>query len=286
MRTSRAAAIATACVLVAALLTAAPAAADAVRWSHLDGRDSGKIASGLSSSVTGSNLKRTSNLGGKSWWRNDSSWNRYSYVENNPLKYTDPTGEILDTILDVGFIIYDVGVIVKDNIIGGTTEGLGTNLAALGGDVVGAVVPFATGGGAAVRGGVKLANRADNLVDGARAAENAGDAGKTFQTYTKTNADTMQVYSGRTSGTGTPQQNVARRDAGHHMNDQGYGPAQLDRSSANPDAIRGREQQLIDASGGAQSQGGTSGNRINGVSSSNAKAPGYTNAAEREFGGS
>lgn len=157
MRTSRAAAIATACVLVAALLTAAPAAADAVRWSHLDGRDSGKIASGLSSSVTGSNLKRTSNLGGKSWWRNDSSWNRYSYVENNPLKYTDPTGEILDTILDVGFIIYDVGVIVKDNIIGGTTEGLGTNLAALGGDVVGAVVPFATGGGAAVRGGVKLA---------------------------------------------------------------------------------------------------------------------------------
>lgn len=93
MRTSRAAAIATACVLVAALLTAAPATADAVRWSHLDGLDSGKLASGLSSSVAGSNIKRTGDLTTESWWGNDSSWNRYSYVLNNPVKLVDPNGE-------------------------------------------------------------------------------------------------------------------------------------------------------------------------------------------------
>jgi RHS repeat-associated protein len=107
---------------------------------------------------------------------------------------------------------------------------------------------------------------------------------KTYQTYTKTNPDTGKVYSGRTSGTGTPKQNVARRDVSHHMNDEGYGPAELDNSSASKSAIRGREQQLIDASGGAQSQGGTSGNAINGISPSNKNGPGYIEAANKEFG--
>ena len=38
------------------------------------------------------------------------------------------------------------------------------------------------------------------------------------------------------------------------MNDKGFGPAALDKSSTNKDAIRGREQQLIDSNGGAKSQ--------------------------------
>lgn len=112
---------------------------------------------------------------------------------------------------------------------------------------------------------------------------NVQNGGKTYQTYTKVNPDTGEVYSGRTSGTGTPEENVANRDAGHHMNDKGFGPAQLDKSSANPDAIRGREQQLIEANGGAKSSGGTSGNEINGISPSNAKRPIYINAANKEF---
>jgi hypothetical protein len=81
---------------------------------------------------------------------------------------------------------------------------------------------------------------------------------KTFQTYTKNNPDTGQTYSGRTSGTRSPEENVILRDRSHHMNEEGYGPANLDKSSTNPAAIRGREQQLIDANGSAQSQGGTS----------------------------
>ena len=109
-------------------------------------------------------------------------------------------------------------------------------------------------------------------------------AGKTFQTYTKGNPTTGEVYSGRASGTGTPEQNLARRDAGHHMTDQGFGPAQLDKSSGNKAAIRGREQQLIEANGGAKSGGGTSGNAINGISPSNPKGAGYIKAANKEFG--
>jgi hypothetical protein len=106
---------------------------------------------------------------------------------------------------------------------------------------------------------------------------------KTYQTYTKPNPDTGEVYSGRTSGTGSPRENVARRDAGHHMNEKGFGPAELDETSPNPLAIRGREQQLIERNGGAQSMGGTSGNAINGISPKNPRREQYLQAADEEF---
>ncbi|WP_170213767.1 RHS repeat-associated core domain-containing protein [Vibrio tasmaniensis] len=109
--------------------------------------------------------------------------------------------------------------------------------------------------------------------------------GKTYQTYTKTDPVTGKVYTGRTSGFGTPEQNIARRDASHHMNQKGYGPASLDKTSFNKSAIRGREQQMIDAHGGAQSMGGTSGNKINGVSPRNPNKQNYRDQAQKEFGG-
>jgi hypothetical protein len=69
---------------------------------------------------------------------------------------------------------------------------------------------------------------------------------KTYQTYVKHNPETGQYYAGKTSGYGTPRENVAQRDYGHAYNKKGFGPAQLDQSSANEDAIKGREQMLID----------------------------------------
>jgi RHS repeat-associated protein len=104
-----------------------------------------------------------------------------------------------------------------------------------------------------------------------------------YQTYKKLGLEGT-VYSGRTSGTGTPEENVQLRDRNHHMSEKGFGEAQLDKSSTNPDAIRGREQQLIEANGGAKSQGGTSGNSINGISDSNPNREQYMSAAEEEFG--
>jgi hypothetical protein len=104
-------------------------------------------------------------------------------------------------------------------------------------------------------------------------------ATRSYQTYTKTNPRTNEVYSGRTSGTGTAAQNLQRRDAGHPWTQKGYGPATLDRSSPNKDAIRGREQQLIErnrATGRAAPQ-------INGVAPSNPKRQQYLAAAKKEF---
>ena len=68
------------------------------------------------------------------------------------------------------------------------------------------------------------------------------------------------------------------------MNDKGFGKATLDRSSTNKDAIRGREQQLIDFHGGSKSSGGTSGNQNRGISPTNKKRDLYLNAAKKEFG--
>jgi hypothetical protein len=77
---------------------------------------------------------------------------------------------------------------------------------------------------------------------------------------------------------------MAKRDGSHHMNDKGFGPAVLDKSSGNAAAIRGREQQVIHASGGARSAGGTSGNAINGISPNNPNRDMYLDAAKKEFG--
>jgi len=77
----------------------------------------------------------------------------------------------------------------------------------------------------------------------------------------------------------TTEHIVARRDARHHTAGE---PAELDKYSTNASAIRGREQQLIDANGGARSMGGTSGNAINGVSPANKRAAEYRQAA-KEF---
>ncbi|WP_294425637.1 hypothetical protein, partial [uncultured Treponema sp.] len=54
-------------------------------------------------------------------------------------------------------------------------------------------------------------------------------------------------------------------------------------TSSNYQAIRGREQQLIDMNGGAKSMGGTSGNSINGISPNNPKYDIYMNSCNKEF---
>ena len=62
-----------------------------------------------------------------------------------------------------------------------------------------------------------------------------------------------------------------------------HGKAKLDKSSTNSDAIRGREQNLIDGNDGARKQGGTSGSTNRGVVEKNEKAAQYEKAAKKEF---
>ncbi|WP_460527167.1 golvesin C-terminal-like domain-containing protein [Flindersiella endophytica] len=125
----------------------------------------------------------------------------------------------------------------------------------------------------------------------------------TYVTYTKEDPVTGEIYAGRTRGYGTPQQIVAARDRGHvDLKKRGFLPAEVDRSlnasmlyharSADPayHAIRGREQQLIDAAGGAISDARRKGastnsaNNIRGVSPYNPMGWLYHQAASAAFG--
>jgi RHS repeat-associated protein len=92
-------------------------------------------------------------------------WNKYSYVRNNPLKYTDPDGRLIDIIADAGFIAYDVIDIGVTRFTGGEVSG--TQRAALAADVAAAAIPFVTGAGIAIR----AAARAEHAAEAARAGE-------------------------------------------------------------------------------------------------------------------
>lgn len=108
---------------------------------------------------------------------------------------------------------------------------------------------------------------------------------KTYQTYTRYNPKTGKCYSGRTSGYDDPLTNIRNRGLGQpSLNAEKFLPPVLDRSSTNKGSIRGREQQLIDINGGAQSVGGTSRNMINGISPINPFGNGYLDEATDEFG--
>ena len=104
---------------------------------------------------------------------NPQDLNRYAYVRNNPYKYTDSTGNYVETALDIGFIIYDINELRQEQSL--------TNYIALGLDVAGAALPFATGLGA----GFKVAKGIDkvsDVADVAKAGEKVGDVSKTVET--------------------------------------------------------------------------------------------------------
>jgi RHS repeat-associated protein len=91
--------------------------------------------------------------------------NRYAYVRHNPLKYTDPTGHWVESAIDIALIGYDVYDISQN----GLNWENGVSLAA---NVVGLIVPVATGLGAITR-------AAGKVDDVAKAITKVDEVGKT-----------------------------------------------------------------------------------------------------------
>ena len=77
-------------------------------------------------------------------FQGSQAFDRFAYVNNNPMKFTDPSGMWIDTLLDFTLIMYDLTQIHKD----GWTP---LNTGALVVDVLFAIIPGATGGGPGLR---------------------------------------------------------------------------------------------------------------------------------------
>ena len=206
------------------------------------------------------------------------------------MNHLDQDGRILDTIWDIYSVASGIYSAAKNTIKGEFKEAL-KNAAGVGLDVVSAVIPGVPAVGSTT---VKAIKTGDKLVDAAKVlnkADDVVDAGKassrgqkTYQVYKKYNPETGETYIGRTSGYGSPQENVKRRDRNHHKNKDGFERAELIISSEDPDAIRGAEQYYIDLYGGAKSMNGTSGNAINGISPKNPNRKRYEEARKNKLG--
>jgi len=233
------------------------------------------------------NLSKLARIGLEQYLANPQLMNSYSYTYNNPLSNIDPDGNFAPLIVLGAYAVAYAPVWVPAAITFVSAATLAITAPLVGGEINSyskgdiktgnamsdaAMTTFSVEAGAV--GGLMTSSQLMSPANGDTKGQ------KTYQTYTKTNLETGEVYVGRTSGTGDPEVNVRNRDYSHHMNDKGFGPAQLDKSSSNYDAIRGREQNLMDYYKGQ----GNSGNAINGISPTNPNIQQYTDASRKEFG--
>ncbi|MDT5268357.1 MAG: hypothetical protein QOH49_543 [Acidobacteriota bacterium] len=100
-------------------------------------------------------------------------FNHYAYVRNDPINAKDPSGQILDTILDVGFVLWDLY-----NLATGSRKDRMLNGLMLGADLAAVFIPGLTGAGRGVKALSEAEHGADALVHEGRTLRPGPHAGE------------------------------------------------------------------------------------------------------------
>ena len=104
-------------------------------------------------------------------WYDPQLLNRYSYVRNNPLKYVDPDGHVLETAWDVA----NIGIGIYSFVSNVSSGNWGSAALDAGGgivDVAATAVPFIPGGAGIA---IKVARAADKTADAVKKIDKAVD---------------------------------------------------------------------------------------------------------------
>ena len=118
------------------------------------------------------------------------SFNRYSYVYNNPLNATDPTGHFVETVWDAANIVVGAGSLgynLWHHNWGDAAWDAGGLLL----DVGATAIPFVPGGAATA---IKVGRSADNVVDAVNAIDNVTDAVRAVENSAEATRKTVLSY--------------------------------------------------------------------------------------------
>jgi len=125
--------------------------------------------------------KRNGNLPGQGGIYNYVNMHVYHYAGNNPVKYTDPDGEVIETVWDVASLVMGVESIIsniKDGNVGAAiVDGVGIIA-----DAAAIAIPVVPGG---VGAGIKAARAANKAVDAAKGAKSVNHSSDTKKVSSK-----------------------------------------------------------------------------------------------------